>query len=130
MIHRILLPAVHSFPVKRRAPHTIHSFFKHPLLLLACLFFFSDNTMKLGRYLGCVHPVASEVWSCILTRSTDDIVQAVSSTAVPSIPVEFNRYLFLPSHTLYEVIRHQNYADGLLNALKFCRRLNRLSNAG
>uniref|UniRef100_A0A914GZ99 Carboxylesterase type B domain-containing protein n=1 Tax=Globodera rostochiensis TaxID=31243 RepID=A0A914GZ99_GLORO len=56
-----------------------------------------NNTMKLGRYLGCVHPVASEVWSCILTRSTDDIVQAVSSTAVPSIPVEFNRYLFLPS---------------------------------
>jgi hypothetical protein len=46
-----------------------------------------NNTIRLGRYLGCVHPVASEVWACILTRSTNDIVQAVSPTTVPSIPV-------------------------------------------
>jgi hypothetical protein len=46
-----------------------------------------NNTIRLGRYLGCVHPVASEVWACILTRSTNDIVQAVSPTTIPSLPV-------------------------------------------
>ncbi|KAL3096936.1 hypothetical protein niasHS_002652 [Heterodera schachtii] len=79
-----------------------------------------NNTMKLGRFLGCVHPVASEVWSCILTRSTDDIVQAVSSTAVPSIPIEFNRYLFLPSVDGHELTAHplwllNNVRNGIAN---------------
>lgn len=56
-----------------------------------------NNTIKLGRYLGCVQPVARQVWDCILTRSTNDITQAVSPTTQPSIPVEFNRYLFMPT---------------------------------
>ncbi|KAL7080090.1 hypothetical protein ACQ4LE_000284 [Meloidogyne hapla] len=79
-----------------------------------------NNTIKLGRYLGCVHPVASEVWSCILTRSTDDIVQAVSPTKVPSIPIEFNRYLFLPTIDGKELSAHplwllNNVKNGLSN---------------
>ncbi|VIO89633.1 Carboxylesterase family protein [Brugia malayi] len=50
-----------------------------------------NNTMKLGRYLGCTQSVAEHVWDCILTRSTNDIIQAAQT-----IPVEYNRYLFLP----------------------------------
>ena len=56
-----------------------------------------NNTMKLGRYLGCVQAVAQNVWDCILQRSTDDIVSALSPTKIPQIPIEFNRYLFMPS---------------------------------
>uniref|UniRef100_A0A915LFM0 Carboxylesterase type B domain-containing protein n=1 Tax=Meloidogyne javanica TaxID=6303 RepID=A0A915LFM0_MELJA len=65
--------------------------------------------------IGCVHPVANEVWSCILTRSTDDIVQAVSPTSVPSIPIEFNRYLFLPTVDGKELTAHPLW---LLNNVK------------
>ena len=69
--------------------------YKNSDFCIFCLFIAFNNTIKLGRYLGCVHPVASEVWSCILTRSTDDIVQAVSPTSVPSIPVFFKiKYIF------------------------------------
>ncbi|EFO25645.2 carboxylesterase [Loa loa] len=50
-----------------------------------------NNTVKLGRYLGCTQPLAKHVWDCILTRSTNDIIQALQA-----IPVEYNRYLFLP----------------------------------
>uniref|UniRef100_A0A2K6VU02 COesterase domain-containing protein n=1 Tax=Onchocerca volvulus TaxID=6282 RepID=A0A2K6VU02_ONCVO len=50
-----------------------------------------NNTMKLGRYLGCAQPVAKHIWDCILTRSTNDIIQAIQT-----VPVEYNRYLFLP----------------------------------
>lgn len=46
-----------------------------------------NNTLKLGRYLGCTQAVAQHVWDCILTRSTNDITQAVSKTTVPAIPV-------------------------------------------
>lgn len=79
-----------------------------------------NNTMKLGRYLGCVQPVASDVWSCIMTRSTNDIVQAVSPTSVPSIPIEFNRYLFLPTVDGRELSAHplwllNNVRNGLIN---------------
>ncbi|KAF7635577.1 COesterase domain-containing protein, partial [Meloidogyne graminicola] len=74
-----------------------------------------NNTIKLGRYLGCVHPVANEVWNCILTRSTDDIVQAVSPTNI-----EFNRYLFLPTVDGKELLAHplwllNNVKNGLSN---------------
>ncbi|CAD5228940.1 unnamed protein product [Bursaphelenchus okinawaensis] len=65
-----------------------------------------NNTMKLGRYLGCVQPVAQQVWDCILTRSTNDIIQAVSPTNVPTIPVEFNRYLFMPTIDNRELSSH------------------------
>lgn len=47
-----------------------------------------NNTLKLGRYLGCVKPMAKDVWDCILQRSTNDIIQALSSTSQPSIPVK------------------------------------------
>ncbi|CAG9531454.1 unnamed protein product [Cercopithifilaria johnstoni] len=50
-----------------------------------------NNTIKLGRYLGCTQSTAKHIWDCILTRSTNDIIQAVQT-----IPVEYNRYLFLP----------------------------------
>ncbi|VDK68728.1 unnamed protein product [Litomosoides sigmodontis] len=50
-----------------------------------------NNAMKLGRYLGCTQSMAKHVWDCILTRSTSDIIQAVQT-----IPVEYNRYLFVP----------------------------------
>lgn len=53
-----------------------------------------NNTMKLGRYLGCVQPVAHHVWDCILTRSTNDIIQALSLTIVPTIPVYFYLKIF------------------------------------
>lgn len=46
-----------------------------------------NNTMKLGRYLGCTQAMAQNVWDCILTRSSNDIIQAVSPTNVPTIPV-------------------------------------------
>ncbi|VDK47610.1 unnamed protein product [Anisakis simplex] len=51
-----------------------------------------NNTIKLGRYLGCTQLIAEDVWNCILTRSTNDIIQAVWT-----IPVEYNRYVFLPT---------------------------------
>ncbi|TKR82195.1 hypothetical protein L596_015956 [Steinernema carpocapsae] len=52
-----------------------------------------NNTLKLGRYLGCAAEVTGEaVWNCLLTRSTNDII-----TAVMDVPTEFNRYLFLPN---------------------------------
>lgn len=58
-----------------------------------------NNTIKLGRYLGCVQPVAQQVWDCILTRSTNDIVQALSLTIVPSIPVIFCIVIYLKKLT-------------------------------
>ncbi|KHN80933.1 Neuroligin-4, Y-linked [Toxocara canis] len=51
-----------------------------------------NNTIKLGRYLGCTQLIAEDVWNCIMTRSTNDIIRAVQT-----IPVEYNRYLFLPT---------------------------------
>ncbi|MFH4983107.1 hypothetical protein AB6A40_009816 [Gnathostoma spinigerum] len=51
-----------------------------------------NNTMKLGRYLGCVRLTAEEVWNCIHTKSTSDIL-----TATKTIPIEYNRYLFMPT---------------------------------
>ncbi|KAK0406745.1 hypothetical protein QR680_018777 [Steinernema hermaphroditum] len=52
-----------------------------------------NNTLKLGRYLGCAAEVlATEMWSCILTRSSNDIINAIRT-----IPIEYNRYLFLPN---------------------------------
>ncbi|KAI1730422.1 carboxylesterase family domain-containing protein [Ditylenchus destructor] len=65
-----------------------------------------NNTMKLGRYLGCVQPVAQHVWDCILTRSTNDIIQAVSPSTVPAIPIEYNRYLFMPTVDGRELTSH------------------------
>lgn len=44
-----------------------------------------NNTVKLGRYLGCTQPVAKHIWDCILTRSTNDIIQAVQTIPVGSI---------------------------------------------
>uniref|UniRef100_A0AC35UCI7 COesterase domain-containing protein n=1 Tax=Rhabditophanes sp. KR3021 TaxID=114890 RepID=A0AC35UCI7_9BILA len=51
-----------------------------------------NNTIKLGRYLGCVDNIPFRVWDCILTRSTKDIIEATAT-----IPIEYSRYLFLPS---------------------------------
>ncbi|GMT04262.1 hypothetical protein PENTCL1PPCAC_26436, partial [Pristionchus entomophagus] len=51
-----------------------------------------NNTLKLGRYLGCTQSLPQNVWDCILTRSTDDIIRATES-----IPIEYNRYLFMPT---------------------------------
>ncbi|KJH43165.1 ribosomal protein L23 [Dictyocaulus viviparus] len=51
-----------------------------------------NNTIKLGRYLGCTQSIAFDVWNCILSRSTNDIVRATTN-----IPIEYNRYLFLPT---------------------------------
>ncbi|VDL72187.1 unnamed protein product [Nippostrongylus brasiliensis] len=62
-----------------------HSYIGKPALAF-------NNTIKLGRYLGCTQSVAYDVWNCILTRSTNDIVRATTD-----IPIEFNRYLFLPT---------------------------------
>lgn len=41
-----------------------------------------NNTMKLGRYLGCAQLLAKHIWECILTRSTNDIIQAVQTIPV------------------------------------------------
>uniref|UniRef100_A0A183E6I3 COesterase domain-containing protein n=1 Tax=Gongylonema pulchrum TaxID=637853 RepID=A0A183E6I3_9BILA len=46
-----------------------------------------NNTIKLGRYLGCTQAVADHVWDCIMTRSTNDIIQALHT-----IPVRFLSY--------------------------------------
>lgn len=35
-----------------------------------------NNTIALGRFLGCSEATAESVWNCIQTRSTNDIVQA------------------------------------------------------
>uniref|UniRef100_A0A914VWW6 Carboxylesterase type B domain-containing protein n=1 Tax=Plectus sambesii TaxID=2011161 RepID=A0A914VWW6_9BILA len=53
-----------------------------------------NNTIGLGRYLGCSEATAESVWNCIQTRSTPDIIQA----AVDSLRrVQFNRYGYLPT---------------------------------
>lgn len=44
-----------------------------------------NNTLKLGRYLGCTQPAAIKIWNCILTRSTNDIIQALQTVPVRSI---------------------------------------------
>ncbi|CAB3400982.1 unnamed protein product [Caenorhabditis bovis] len=62
-----------------------HSYIGKPALAF-------NNTIKLGRYLGCSQSEPQHVWDCILTRSTNDIVYATQT-----IPVEFNRYLFMPT---------------------------------
>uniref|UniRef100_A0A7I4Z1D1 COesterase domain-containing protein n=2 Tax=Haemonchus contortus TaxID=6289 RepID=A0A7I4Z1D1_HAECO len=62
-----------------------HSYIGKPALAF-------NNTIKLGRYLGCTQSVAYDVWNCILSRSTNDIVRATTD-----IPIEYNRYLFLPT---------------------------------
>ncbi|GMT33460.1 hypothetical protein PFISCL1PPCAC_24757 [Pristionchus fissidentatus] len=51
-----------------------------------------NNTLKLGRYLGCTQALPGNVWDCIKTRSMDDIIRATTS-----IPIEYNRYLFMPT---------------------------------
>ncbi|CAD6187241.1 unnamed protein product [Caenorhabditis auriculariae] len=62
-----------------------HSYIGKPALAF-------NNTIKLGRYLGCSQSVPTHVWDCILTRSTNDIVRATTT-----IPIEYNRYLFMPT---------------------------------
>ena len=46
-----------------------------------------NNTIKLGRYLGCTQAVAAHVWDCINTRSTNDIIRATTT-----IPIELVSY--------------------------------------
>ncbi len=41
-----------------------------------------NNTLKLGRQVGCSQSRADEVWGCILTRSTNDILQGTGSILV------------------------------------------------
>lgn len=65
-----------------------------------------NNTIKLGRYLGCPQAVAENVWNCILERSGEDIVSALSPTKNPKIPIEYNRYLFMPNIGGEEFPRH------------------------
>uniref|UniRef100_A0A0K0EPI2 COesterase domain-containing protein n=1 Tax=Strongyloides stercoralis TaxID=6248 RepID=A0A0K0EPI2_STRER len=74
-----------------------------------------NNTMKLGRYLGCTQAIAYQVWDCILTRSTSDIIQATAT-----IPIEYSRYLFLPSIDGNEIRANprfilENINNGLFN---------------
>lgn len=52
-----------------------------------------NNTMKLGRQVGCTQTTAKDVWACILTRSPQDFVQGVAGR---SMIVEYNRFSFLP----------------------------------
>uniref|UniRef100_A0A7E4UW25 COesterase domain-containing protein n=1 Tax=Panagrellus redivivus TaxID=6233 RepID=A0A7E4UW25_PANRE len=65
-----------------------------------------NNTLRLGRYLGCVDIEAHRVWDCIQQRSSDDIVLALSPASNPAIPIEFNRYLFLPTVDGVELTAH------------------------
>ncbi|CAI5454148.1 unnamed protein product [Caenorhabditis angaria] len=51
-----------------------------------------NNTIKLGRYLGCSQTVPQHVWDCILTRSTNDIIYGTIT-----VPINYNRYLFMPT---------------------------------
>lgn len=51
-----------------------------------------NNTIKLGRYLGCSQTTATEVWSCILTRSTNDILRAVETIPVSQSLTLITRY--------------------------------------
>lgn len=51
-----------------------------------------NNTYRLGRYLGCAQTVPQNLWECIMTRSMDDILRGTQT-----MPVEYNRYLFLPT---------------------------------
>ncbi|VDM75392.1 unnamed protein product [Strongylus vulgaris] len=74
-----------SAAVMSGAEVSYHSYIGKPALAF-------NNTIKLGRYLGCTQSVAIDVWNCILSRSTNDIVRATTD-----IPIEFNRYLFLPT---------------------------------
>uniref|UniRef100_A0A0N4Z6L7 COesterase domain-containing protein n=1 Tax=Parastrongyloides trichosuri TaxID=131310 RepID=A0A0N4Z6L7_PARTI len=63
-----------------------------------------NNTMKLGRYLGCTQAIAYQVWDCIMTRSTSDIIQATAT-----IPIEYTRYLFMPSVDGKEILAHPRW---------------------
>ncbi|KFD72688.1 hypothetical protein M514_01814 [Trichuris suis] len=45
-----------------------------------------NNTIKLGRHVGCTQTIVKDVWNCLLTRSPNDLVEGV----------EYNRYAFLP----------------------------------
>ncbi|KAK6760173.1 hypothetical protein RB195_021607 [Necator americanus] len=74
-----------SAAVMSGAEVSYHSYIGKPALAF-------NNTIKLGRYLGCTQSVAYDVWNCILSRSTNDIVRATTD-----IPIEYNRYLFLPA---------------------------------
>uniref|UniRef100_A0AC35EZ91 Carboxylesterase type B domain-containing protein n=1 Tax=Panagrolaimus sp. PS1159 TaxID=55785 RepID=A0AC35EZ91_9BILA len=79
-----------------------------------------NNTIKLGRYLGCTQAVAENVWDCILQRSSDDIVEALSPAGNPPVPIEFNRYMFMPSIDGRELKAHplwllQNVGSGNVN---------------
>ncbi|RCN29524.1 Carboxylesterase [Ancylostoma caninum] len=74
-----------SAAVMSGAEVSYHSYIGKPALAF-------NNTIKLGRYLGCTQSVAYDVWNCILSRSTNDIVRATTD-----IPIEYNRYLFLPT---------------------------------
>ncbi|KAE9414510.1 hypothetical protein Angca_008622 [Angiostrongylus cantonensis] len=74
-----------SAAVMSGAEVSYHSYIGRPALAF-------NNTIKLGIYLGCTQSIAFDVWNCILTRSTNDIVRATTD-----IPVEYNRYLFLPT---------------------------------
>ncbi|KRY51457.1 Neuroligin-1, partial [Trichinella britovi] len=50
-----------------------------------------NNTVKLGRQVGCTQQVGADIWDCLLTRSPNDIIEGVQNMLV-----EFNRYAFLP----------------------------------
>uniref|UniRef100_A0A5S6R0G0 COesterase domain-containing protein n=1 Tax=Trichuris muris TaxID=70415 RepID=A0A5S6R0G0_TRIMR len=50
-----------------------------------------NNTIKLGRHVGCTQAIVRDVWNCLLTRSPNDLVEGVRNMLV-----EYNRYAFLP----------------------------------
>lgn len=62
-----------------------HSYIGKPALAF-------NNTIKLGHYAGCTETVPQNVWNCLLTRSTGDIIDATRTA-----PIEYNRYLFMPT---------------------------------
>uniref|UniRef100_A0A915K4A9 Carboxylesterase type B domain-containing protein n=1 Tax=Romanomermis culicivorax TaxID=13658 RepID=A0A915K4A9_ROMCU len=62
-----------------------HQVITHPMLAY-------NNTLKLGRMVGCFSLKSGDILECLKTRSTRDIVAGTRDMLV-----EFNRYSFLPT---------------------------------
>lgn len=62
-----------------------------------------NNTVKLGRYLGCSQVIAQQIWDCILTRSTNDIIEAVETIPVGCL-TDFSCYRIFDKNFIGENI--------------------------
>lgn len=84
-----------------------HQVITHPMLAY-------NNTIKLGRMVGCSQLNGQAVFECLLTRSTNDIIAGTRDMLVRKndskidetchvlfrlnlLQVEFNRFAFLPT---------------------------------